>query len=107
LTLKSVANGAYLGIEEPPADGVHLVVVTKPFTWTIQFYDSEIDVENSATSDPTLIGCRLFVPNTIFNMNLTDREHLENLNPIQLRSKQVPGLNQVWLVEEGESPKHS
>ncbi|KAL4062248.1 hypothetical protein V8B97DRAFT_1921060 [Scleroderma yunnanense] len=34
--IKSVADGQYLGIDGPPANGVRVVAVSTPFMWTIQ-----------------------------------------------------------------------
>ncbi|KAL4063528.1 carbohydrate-binding module family 13 protein [Scleroderma yunnanense] len=81
--IKSVADGQYLGIDGPPANGVRVVAVSTPFMWTIQ-------------RDPVHSqAIRLYVPGTDLNMELSDQGNPTPGTHVQLWST-FYGHHQIW-----------
>jgi hypothetical protein len=82
-TFQNQNTQTYLGIEGTPADGLPLVAVSTPFTWHIWR-----DETNSSTY-------RIFVPNTIYNLDLFGYGLTTSGDPIQLWTT-WSGLHQTW-----------
>ncbi|EGN97615.1 carbohydrate-binding module family 13 protein [Serpula lacrymans var. lacrymans S7.3] len=85
-TIKSVGSGKYLGIEESPRDGLPVVAVSERFEWYI-FPDEE---------DMTVY--RIYVPNTPFNLDLSDHGNPTPGTTVTLWGK-WNGRNQCWRID--------
>ncbi|PIL34506.1 hypothetical protein GSI_03283 [Ganoderma sinense ZZ0214-1] len=86
--LRNVSTGHYLGVEGEACDGTPVVAVYEPFRWDIW-----PDEEDSSTY-------RLFVPNTRYNLDLSDHGNPTPGTPVTLWSKWHPGKNQTWRFED-------
>ncbi|PIL34509.1 hypothetical protein GSI_03286 [Ganoderma sinense ZZ0214-1] len=86
--LRNRETGRYLGIEGEARDGTPVIAVEEPFRWHIV-----ADEEDTSTF-------RLFVPNTHYNLDLSDHGNPTPGTPVTLWGKWHPGKNQTWRFEE-------
>ncbi|KAJ8693685.1 hypothetical protein PTI98_008660 [Pleurotus ostreatus] len=87
---KNVATGQYLGINGLARDGTPVEGIHPPFEWHVKNDEGHPDT------------VRLFVPNTLFNMDLSDNGNATAGTKIQVWNKWTPGVNQCWrLVQVG------
>ncbi|KAI1793804.1 ricin B lectin domain-containing protein [Ganoderma leucocontextum] len=86
--LRNVASGLYLSVEGLVEDGTSVLATGEHFKWDIW-----PDEEDSSTF-------RLFVPNTQFNMDLSDHGSAVPGTHVVIWTKWHPGKNQTWRFEE-------
>ncbi|KAA1473290.1 carbohydrate-binding module family 13 protein [Dentipellis sp. KUC8613] len=84
-TIRSVATGKFLDIEGEPGDGTRVVASDCPREWDIW-----PDDEDSS-------AFRFFIPNTTYNIDLSDHGNPTPGTPVTLWGK-WNGRNQVWYV---------
>ncbi|KAF7426221.1 hypothetical protein PC9H_008588 [Pleurotus ostreatus] len=86
---KNVATGQYLGINGLARDGTPVEGIHPPFEWHVKNDEGHPDT------------VRLFVPNTLFNMDLSDNGNATAGTKIQVWNKWTPGVNQCWRLVQG------
>ncbi|KII84906.1 carbohydrate-binding module family 13 protein [Plicaturopsis crispa FD-325 SS-3] len=84
---RNVGTGKYLGVEGRADDGVPVVAVDSPFIWNIWPDEKDGSVY------------RVFVPNTAYNIDLSDHGNSEPGTKVTLWWK-WEGTNQTWRFNQ-------
>ncbi|KAG6901563.1 hypothetical protein C0995_010497 [Termitomyces sp. Mi166 len=88
---RNVGSGKYLGLSEgEPGNNLPVHGVNDPVPWNI-FHDKDDDSVY-----------RIFVPDTNFNIDLSDHGNPDNGTLVTLWGKWQPGVNQTWRFEQGD-----
>ncbi|KAH9914390.1 ricin B-like lectin [Epithele typhae] len=89
--LKNQATGLFVGLDkDQPENGRKLIATDRAAEWQLR----------ADKKDPNNV--RLFLKDTQYCLDLSDNGNKQPGTPITLWKKWDEGMNQAWMIEEGE-----